>query len=62
MDKPLPAQVLYDCIKTLEEEYVTILLKKGDVLLIDNLEVLHSRRPMVNSQINTRRALASICK
>ncbi|KAL0415175.1 UNVERIFIED_CONTAM: Clavaminate synthase-like protein [Sesamum latifolium] len=35
-----------------------ILCQKGDVLLIDNLAVLHSRRPF----IPPRRILASLCK
>lgn len=59
---PLPADVVYDCIKILEDECVAIPWKKGDVLIIDNLSVLHSRRPVVNSQTRTRRVLASICK
>lgn len=58
----LPAAVVYECIKTMEEECVAIPWKKGDVLLIDNLAVLHSRRPIVNSETHTRRVLASICK
>ncbi|KAJ9568455.1 hypothetical protein OSB04_004421 [Centaurea solstitialis] len=59
--KPLPAQAVYDCIKILEEECVVIPWKKGDVLLVDNLAVLHSRRPSVNSPEHTRRVLASLC-
>ncbi|KAI7741347.1 hypothetical protein M8C21_029252, partial [Ambrosia artemisiifolia] len=58
---PLPSHVVYDCIKILEEESAAIPWKKGDVLLIDNLAVLHSRRPIVNSSAHTRRVLASIC-
>ncbi|KAI3761595.1 hypothetical protein L1987_52015 [Smallanthus sonchifolius] len=61
-EKPLPTHAVYDCIKILEEESVAIPWEKGDVLLIDNLAVLHSRRPIVNSQTHTRRVLASICK
>ncbi|XP_024969859.1 clavaminate synthase-like protein At3g21360 [Cynara cardunculus var. scolymus] len=60
--KPIPVDMVYDCIKILEEECVAIPWKKGDVLLIDNLAVLHSRRPCVNSQARSRRVLASLCK
>lgn len=55
---PLPADIIYDCLKVLEEECVAIPWKKGDVLLIDNLAVLHSRRPFDPP----RRILASLCK
>ncbi|XVF86708.1 hypothetical protein PTKIN_Ptkin18bG0063600 [Pterospermum kingtungense] len=56
--KPLPADIIYDCLKILEEESVAIPWKKGDVLLIDNWAVLHSRRPFAPP----RRVLASLCK
>uniref|UniRef100_A0A803MLW3 TauD/TfdA-like domain-containing protein n=1 Tax=Chenopodium quinoa TaxID=63459 RepID=A0A803MLW3_CHEQI len=56
--RPLPAEVVYDCLKILEEESVAIPWKKGDVLLIDNWAVLHSRR----SFDPPRRVLASLCK
>ncbi|XP_068642899.1 clavaminate synthase-like protein At3g21360 [Aristolochia californica] len=55
---PLPADVISDCLKILEEESVAIPWKKGDILLIDNLAVLHSRR----SFEPPRRILASLCK
>ncbi|KAL2940244.1 hypothetical protein RDABS01_023430 [Bienertia sinuspersici] len=55
---PLPADAVYDCLKILEEESVAIPWKKGDVLLIDNWAVLHSRR----SFDPPRRVLASLCK
>ncbi|KAH7565320.1 hypothetical protein ACOSP7_020359 [Xanthoceras sorbifolium] len=55
---PLPADIIYDCLKILEEECVAVPWHKGDVLLIDNWAVLHSRRPF-NSP---RRVLASLCK
>ncbi|KAK2654633.1 hypothetical protein Ddye_014489 [Dipteronia dyeriana] len=56
--EPLPADIIYDCLRILEEECVAIPWQKGDVLLIDNWAVLHGRRP-TNS---TRRVLASLCK
>ncbi|KAK3410905.1 hypothetical protein EUGRSUZ_J02936 [Eucalyptus grandis] len=55
---PLPGDVIHDCLKILEEESVAIPWKKGDVLLVDNLAVLHSRR----SFDPPRRVLASLCK
>ncbi|KAL0341966.1 UNVERIFIED_CONTAM: Clavaminate synthase-like protein [Sesamum calycinum] len=55
---PLPGDIIYDCLKILEEESVAIPWRKGDVLLIDNLAVLHSRRPFAPP----RRILASLCK
>lgn len=55
---PLPADVIYDCLKILEEESVAIPWQKGDVLLLDNLAVLHSRK----SFSLPRRVLASLCK
>ncbi|XP_058074151.1 clavaminate synthase-like protein At3g21360 [Magnolia sinica] len=55
---PLPADTVYDCLKILEEESVAIPWKKGDILLLDNLAVLHSRR----SFDPPRRILASLCK
>ncbi|GLU22302.1 hypothetical protein SLE2022_383900 [Rubroshorea leprosula] len=56
--KPLPADIIYDCLKILEEESVAIPWRKGDVLLIDNWAVLHARR----SFDPPRRVLASLCK
>ncbi|GAB4842303.1 hypothetical protein Ancab_012273 [Ancistrocladus abbreviatus] len=56
--KPLPADIIYDCQKILEEECVAIPWQKGDVLLLDNWAVLHSRR----SFVPPRRVLASLCK
>lgn len=55
---PLPAHIIYDCLKILDEESVAIPWQKGDVLLLDNLAVLHSRRPFNPP----RRVLASLCK
>ncbi|KAI3411537.1 TauD domain-containing protein [Psidium guajava] len=55
---PLPSDVVHDCLKILEEECVAIPWKKGDILLLDNWAVLHSRR----SFDPPRRVLASLCK
>ncbi|KAJ8638652.1 hypothetical protein MRB53_012919 [Persea americana] len=55
---PLPEDIIYGCLRSLEEESVAIPWKKGDILLIDNLAVLHSRR----SFDPPRRILASLCK
>lgn len=56
--KPLPADIVHDCLNILEEESVAIPWQKGDVLLIDNWAVLHARR----SFNPPRRILASLCK
>lgn len=56
--RPLSEDAIYDCLKILEEESVAIPWNKGDVLLIDNWAVLHSRR----SFDPPRRVLASLCK
>ncbi|XP_023729388.3 clavaminate synthase-like protein At3g21360 [Lactuca sativa] len=56
---PLPDDAVEDYRKILEEECVAIPWKKGDVLLINNLMVLHSRRPLLKPP---RRILASLCK
>ncbi|THU55708.1 hypothetical protein C4D60_Mb11t09410 [Musa balbisiana] len=55
---PLPADIIHECLNILEEESVAIGWKKGDILLLDNLAVLHSRR----SFDPPRRILASLCK
>lgn len=55
---PLPADVIGECGKILEEECVAIPWQQGDILLIDNWAVLHSRR----SFEPPRRVLASLCK
>ncbi|XP_057773152.1 clavaminate synthase-like protein At3g21360 [Salvia miltiorrhiza] len=54
----LPDDVIYDCLRILEEESVAIPWQKGDVLLIDNMAVLHARKPFTPP----RRILASLCK
>ncbi|KAD2806253.1 hypothetical protein E3N88_39630 [Mikania micrantha] len=56
---PVDDDVLKDVLKILKEECVAIPWKKGDVLLINNLTVLHGRRPLVRAP---RRILVSLCK
>ncbi|KAL8256717.1 hypothetical protein R6Q59_028758 [Mikania micrantha] len=56
---PVDDDVLKDVLKIMKEECVAIPWKKGDVLLINNLTVLHGRRPLVRPP---RRILASLCK
>jgi alpha-ketoglutarate-dependent taurine dioxygenase len=46
------------CDQVLEEECVAVPWRHGDILLIDNWAVLHSRR----SFEPPRRILASLCK
>ncbi|XP_075663709.1 clavaminate synthase-like protein At3g21360 [Castanea sativa] len=56
--KPLPTDIVYDCLNILEEESVAFPWQKGDVLLLDNWAALHARR----SFDPPRRILASLCK
>ncbi|KAJ1282212.1 hypothetical protein BS78_03G034100 [Paspalum vaginatum] len=55
---PLPADVVAACGAVLEEECVAVPWRRGDILLIDNWAVLHSRR----SFEPPRRVLASLCR
>ncbi|PWA40927.1 hypothetical protein CTI12_AA558300 [Artemisia annua] len=57
--QPLPAHIVHDCCKILDEECVAIPWLKGDVLMLDNLAVLHARLPLITPP---RRILASLCK
>ncbi|KAL1197439.1 Clavaminate synthase-like protein [Cardamine amara subsp. amara] len=54
----LPKDIVHDCLRILEEECVAFQWQRGDVLLLDNWAVLHSRR----SFDPPRRVLASLCK
>lgn len=56
--KPLPADIIHDCSRILDEESVAFPWQKGDVLLVDNLAIMHSR----GSFTPPRRVLASLCK
>ncbi|KAK9051380.1 hypothetical protein SSX86_028007 [Deinandra increscens subsp. villosa] len=56
---PIQDDVIEDLSKIMEEECVAIPWKKGDVMLINNLTVLHGRRPLITPP---RRILASLCK
>ncbi|XP_047962094.1 clavaminate synthase-like protein At3g21360 [Salvia hispanica] len=55
--KPLPENIIHDCMKIMEEESIDIPWQKGDILLIDNLAVLHSRKPFTPP----RTILAALC-
>jgi hypothetical protein len=57
--EPLPPEKVQDLLKMLDEESVALQWQKGDVLLLDNLAVLHARRPLLAPP---RRILASFCK
>ncbi|KAD2806211.1 hypothetical protein E3N88_39588 [Mikania micrantha] len=56
---PMDDDAMKDMLKIMEEECVVIPWKKGDVLVVNNLMVLHSRRPLIKPP---RRILASLCK
>ncbi|GJZ63755.1 clavaminate synthase-like protein [Tanacetum coccineum] len=55
----VPDYVIKECSKIMEEECVAIPWKKGDVMLVNNLMVLHGRKALVKPP---RRILASLCK
>ncbi|MFS7997960.1 putative TauD/TfdA-like domain, taurine dioxygenase TauD-like superfamily [Helianthus anomalus] len=56
---PVDDDAVKDLLKIMKEECVVIPWKKGDFLLVNNLTVLHSRRPLIKPP---RRILASLCK
>ncbi|MFS7974336.1 putative TauD/TfdA-like domain, taurine dioxygenase TauD-like superfamily [Helianthus anomalus] len=56
---PVDDDAMKDMLRILKEECVAIPWKKGDVLLVNNLMVLHSRWPLIKPP---RRILASLCK
>ncbi|XP_076886426.1 clavaminate synthase-like protein At3g21360 [Bidens hawaiensis] len=58
-DELVPNDAMEDCMRFLEEECVAIPWKKGDVMFVNNLTVLHGRRPLLKPP---RRILASLCK
>ncbi|KAJ0569764.1 putative TauD/TfdA-like domain, taurine dioxygenase TauD-like superfamily [Helianthus annuus] len=55
----VPNDAMEDCVRFLEEECVVIPWKKGDIMLVDNLKVLHSRQPLLKPP---RRILVALCK
>ncbi|XP_071690737.1 clavaminate synthase-like protein At3g21360 [Rutidosis leptorrhynchoides] len=55
----LPSYEVNELLKMLDDECVALQWQKGDVLLLDNLAVLHSRWPLLAPP---RRILASLCK
>ncbi|XP_071713868.1 clavaminate synthase-like protein At3g21360 [Rutidosis leptorrhynchoides] len=55
----VPDHIVNDCLKFMDEECVVIPWKKGDVMLINNLTVLHGRQPLLKPP---RSVLASLCK
>ncbi|XP_023759478.1 clavaminate synthase-like protein At3g21360 [Lactuca sativa] len=57
--EPVSDEAMEDCLRIMEEECVAIPWKKGDVMLVNNLMVLHSRRPLIKPP---RSILASLCK
>ncbi|XP_076914714.1 clavaminate synthase-like protein At3g21360 [Bidens hawaiensis] len=58
-DELVPNDAMEDCMRFLEEECVAIPWKKGDVMFVNNLMVLHGRRLLLKPP---RRILASLCK
>nr|XP_043610766.1 clavaminate synthase-like protein At3g21360 [Erigeron canadensis] len=54
-----PDDVMEDCLRIMEQECVVIPWKKGDVMLINNLMVMHARKPLIKPP---RRVLAALCK
>ncbi|PWA49767.1 tauD/TfdA-like domain-containing protein [Artemisia annua] len=57
-DPVLEYDAIEDCFRIMDEECVIIPWKKGDVMLVNNLMVLHARQPLLKPP---RRVLASLC-
>ena len=57
-DPVLENDAIEDCLRIMDEECVMIPWKKGDVMLVNNLMVLHARQPLLKPP---RRVLASLC-
>ncbi|KAL8250120.1 hypothetical protein R6Q59_033813 [Mikania micrantha] len=57
--EPVDHDAMNHMLDIMKEECVAIPWKKGDVLLVNNLMVLHGRRPLIKPP---RRILASLCK
>ncbi|KAM0056208.1 putative TauD/TfdA-like domain, taurine dioxygenase TauD-like superfamily [Helianthus debilis subsp. tardiflorus] len=57
--KPVDDDVVKDLLKIMEEECVAMPWKIGDILLVNNMTVLHSRWPLIKPP---RRILVSLCK
>lgn len=54
----IPADVVKRCGEIIEEESIQFKWEKGDVLVLDNLALLHGRRP----SLPPRRVLVATCK
>ncbi|XP_024971791.1 clavaminate synthase-like protein At3g21360 [Cynara cardunculus var. scolymus] len=55
----VPDDAMEYCLKILDEECVAIPWKKGDFMIVNNLTVLHGRRPLLEPP---RRILVSLCQ
>ncbi|XP_057773147.1 clavaminate synthase-like protein At3g21360 [Salvia miltiorrhiza] len=55
---PLPENIINHCLKIMEAESIKFPWQKGDLLMIDNFAVLHSREPFTPP----RRILVALCK
>ena len=54
----IPAEVVKRCGEIIEEESIQFKWEKGDILVLDNLAVLHGRRP----SLPPRKVLVAVCK
>ena len=57
-DPVLEYDAIQECLRIMDEECVIIPWKKGDVMFVNNLMVLHAREPLLKPP---RRVLASLC-